>query len=138
MDCRRILVTVHRSAGDKLAVDSLILLVWDWVLFLQRERKCLANCFQSKICGLVSGKLPGANSPSVYIYTVICTSQLHLRLTSVFLLSSLSKQLLHRKSLITRNAKEYRSIQQQNTIIMNKCHKIYQSGRFEKFCFTSP
>ena len=27
-DCRRISVIVHRSASDKLAVDSLVLLVW--------------------------------------------------------------------------------------------------------------
>ena len=32
-------IIIHRSASDNLAVDSLVLLVWDWVLFPARERK---------------------------------------------------------------------------------------------------
>ena len=32
-------VIIHRSASDNLAVDLLVLLVWDWVLFPRRERK---------------------------------------------------------------------------------------------------
>ena len=50
-NCRRISVIVHRSASDKLAVDSLVLLVCGLSLFPpKREKECLANCFQSKIC----------------------------------------------------------------------------------------
>ena len=65
-DCWRISVIVHRSANDKLAVDSLVLLVCGLSLIPSKgEKECLANCFQSKICELVSGKL----SNGVYIYT---------------------------------------------------------------------
>ena len=48
-NCRRISVIVHRSASDKLAVDSLVLLECLWTE-LKREKECLGNCFQSKIC----------------------------------------------------------------------------------------
>ena len=46
---RRISVIVHRSASNKLAVDSLVLLVYGLCLIplLKREKGCLANCFQS-------------------------------------------------------------------------------------------
>ena len=45
---RRISVIVHRSASDKLAVDSLVLLVCGLSLIpLKRKKVCLANCFQS-------------------------------------------------------------------------------------------
>ena len=45
---RRISVIVHRSASDKLAVDSLVLLVCGLNLIpLKRKKGCLANCFQS-------------------------------------------------------------------------------------------
>ena len=45
---RRISVIVCRSASDKLAVDSLALLVCGLSLIpLKREKGCLANCFQS-------------------------------------------------------------------------------------------
>ena len=48
---RLISVIVHRSASDKLAIDSLVLLVCGLSLNpLKREKECLANCFQSKIC----------------------------------------------------------------------------------------
>ena len=44
----RISVIVHRSASDKLAVDSLVLLVCGLSLIpLKRKKGCLANCFQS-------------------------------------------------------------------------------------------
>ena len=58
-DCRRISLIVHRSASDKLAVDSLVLLsLWsESFIPPKREKECLANCFESKICQLVSGKL---------------------------------------------------------------------------------
>ena len=53
---RRISVIVHRSPSDKLAINSLILLVFAPSLIpLKREKECLANCFL-------------ANSPSVYIF----------------------------------------------------------------------
>ena len=45
---RRISVIVHRSASDKLAVDSFVLLVCGLSLIpLKRKKGCLANCFQS-------------------------------------------------------------------------------------------
>ena len=50
-DCWRISVIVHRSANDKLAVDSLVLLVCGLSLILP------GNFFQSTICEHVSGKL---------------------------------------------------------------------------------
>ena len=44
--CRRISVVVHLSASDKLAVDSLVLLLCGLSLILpKREKDCLANCF---------------------------------------------------------------------------------------------
>ena len=44
----RISVIVHRSASDKQAVDSLVLLVCGLSLIpLKREKGCLANCFLS-------------------------------------------------------------------------------------------
>ena len=50
-NCRRISVIVHRSAGDKLTVDSFVLLVCRLSLTPPKiEKECLANCFQSKIC----------------------------------------------------------------------------------------
>ena len=72
-DCGRISVIVHRSASNKLAVDLLVLLVWNWVLFLQREMTksvCLANYFQSKICELVSGKFSKCLYIHSYAYVV--------------------------------------------------------------------
>ena len=64
-DCRRISVIVHRSASEKLAVVHSLGLS----LIPVKERE------------IVSGKVSNerfvnsclANSPSVYIYTVICT-----------------------------------------------------------------
>ena len=50
-NCRRISVIVHRSTGDKLTVDSFVLLVCRLSLTPPKiEKECLANCFQSKIC----------------------------------------------------------------------------------------
>ena len=47
-NCRRISVIVHRSSGDKLAVDSLVLLVCGQSLIPPKiEKECLSNCFQS-------------------------------------------------------------------------------------------
>ena len=44
---RRISVIVHRSASDKQAVDSLVLLVRGLsLILLKREKGCVANCFQ--------------------------------------------------------------------------------------------
>ena len=55
---RRISVMFYRSAGDKLAVNSLVSLVCRLSLVPpNREKECMANCFPSKICELVSGKL---------------------------------------------------------------------------------
>ena len=50
-DSRRISVIVHRSASDKLAVESFTLLA------CLGPRKSVWQGFQSKICELVSGKL---------------------------------------------------------------------------------
>ena len=50
-NCRRISVIAHRSVSDKLAIDSLVLLVCGLSLITPKiEKDCLANCFQSKIC----------------------------------------------------------------------------------------
>ena len=48
---QRVSVIAHRSASDKLAVDSLVLFVRR-LSFIppKREKECLADCFQSKIC----------------------------------------------------------------------------------------
>ena len=98
---RPISLIVHRSAGDKLAVDSLVLLVCGLSLIpLKREKERLANCVQSKNCKLVSDKL------SKCLYTHGYT---HL-ITSSALNEYLSKQLLYRMSLIIRNARGYRSM----------------------------
>ena len=63
-NCRRISVIFHRSASEKLAVYSLVLLTSP-----KRERKNvkLANCFQPKIVNdkQVSGKL----SKCLYIHS---------------------------------------------------------------------
>ena len=67
-NCRRIPVIVHRSASDKLTIDSLVLLICGLSLIPPKiEKECLANCFQSKICNdkLLSGKL----SKSLYIHS---------------------------------------------------------------------
>ena len=95
---------VHRSASDKLAVVHSSYLFEAESYSGQREGKSVWQGFQykSKICELVF-----ANSPSVYIYTVKGTLQLHLRLRVSFG-PYLSKQLLHRMSL--RKAKEYGSM----------------------------
>ena len=68
-----------------------------------------------KICELVL-----ANSPSVYIYTVVRTLWLH----RVCFGPWLSKQLLLRTTPITLNAREYPNG------LYNKYHKIYLSGPF--------
>ena len=50
-NCRRISVIVHRSASDKLTIDSFVLLISGLSLIPPKiEKDCLANCFQSKIC----------------------------------------------------------------------------------------
>ena len=50
-NCRRIPVIVYRSASDKLAIDSFVLLICGLSLISPKiEKDCLANCFQSKIC----------------------------------------------------------------------------------------
>lgn len=53
------------------AVDSLVLLVYG-LIPPKREKKCLANCFQSKVCEFVPGKL----SQCLYMrsYTHLITS----------------------------------------------------------------
>ena len=44
---QRISVIVHRSASDKQAVDSLVLLVCGLsLILLKRKKGCRANCFQ--------------------------------------------------------------------------------------------
>ena len=80
-DCRRIHVIVHQSASDKLAVVHSSSLFGAESISGQGERKSVWQGFQykSKICELLSGKLP-----RVYIYTVERTLQPYLRLTSVF------------------------------------------------------
>ena len=65
-----------------------------------------------------------ANSPSVYKID----SSTHL-ITLSALHDCLSKQLLHRMSLITHNAKKY---------LHNKCHKIYLSGPFGSLSLLHP
>ena len=72
---------IERGARTGLVVDSLVLLVCG-LSFIppKREKECLANRFQLKICELVSGEL----SKCLYIYAVIRTLSLHLCLTSVF------------------------------------------------------
>ena len=73
-NCRQIPVIIHRSASDKLAVDSRVLLGCGLSLIPpKREKECLKTFFQSKICEMCL-----ANSPSVYIYTVTRTLKLHL------------------------------------------------------------
>ena len=50
-NCRRIPVIVYRSASDKLAIDSFVLLICGLSLISPKiEKDCLANCLQSKIC----------------------------------------------------------------------------------------
>ena len=72
-NCRRISVIFHRSASDKQAVDSLVLLVCGPVWWTEsnfpkeRETECLPYCLQSKICGHVSGKL--SKYPYIHSYT---------------------------------------------------------------------
>ena len=66
-DCQRIPLIVHLSIA--LLVDLLVLLVYRLSLIPpKREKECLANCLQSKICDLVSDKLS-----KCLLYTVIRT-----------------------------------------------------------------
>ena len=66
-------VIVHCSASDKLQLQCSCCLFVDWVFFPQRERKeCLANCFQSKVWALVSGKL--SKCVHIHSYTHLTTS----------------------------------------------------------------
>ena len=47
-NCQRISLIVHRSSGDKLAVDSLVLLICRQSLIPpKREKEFLSDCFQS-------------------------------------------------------------------------------------------
>ena len=56
-----------KVSTDKLAVDSLVLLLCGLspIIPRKREKECLANYFQSKICELMSGKL----SKRLYIHS---------------------------------------------------------------------
>ena len=107
LNCRRISVIVHRSASDELAVVHSSCLFRAESYSGQRERKSVWQGFQykSKICELVSGKL----SKCLYIhsYTHLITSS---ALNECLLVHNFPKQLLHRMTLITRNAKENRSM----------------------------
>ena len=102
-DCRRISVIAHRSASDKLTVVHSSCWFGAESYSGQRERKSVWQDFQPKICELVSDKL----SKCLYIhsYTLLITSS---ALNECLLVHNFQKQLLHRMSLITRNAKEYR------------------------------
>ena len=62
-------VIVHRSASDKLAVDSLVLLVWGLSLIPVKERERVPGKVSNQ--RFVNSCL--ANSPSVYVYTVLRT-----------------------------------------------------------------
>ena len=95
----------HRSSSDTLAVSHSSCLFGAESYSGQRERKSVWEGFLWSL-RFVNSCL--ANSPSVYIYTVIRTLQLLLRLTSVvkILVHNFPwNNLLHRMSLITRNAK---------------------------------
>ena len=77
-NCRQISVIVHRSASDKLAVDSLVLLVCGPSLIPQRVRKSVWQIvFNQRFVNdkLVSGKL----SKYLYVpsYTHLITSSAH-------------------------------------------------------------
>ena len=63
-DCQRISVIIHRSASDKLAVVHSSCLFGAESYSGQRERKVSSERFVNSCL---------ANSPSVYIYTVIRT-----------------------------------------------------------------
>ena len=107
-NCRRISVIVHRSASDELAVDSLVLLVCGLSLIPQRERKSvgqIVSIHRFVNDKLVSGKL--SKCLYVHSYTHLITSSAH---NECLLVHNFPKQLLHRMSLITRNAKENRSM----------------------------
>ena len=58
-DGRRISVIAHRSAGDKLAVESFTLLacLGPSLIPVKERKKSAWQGFHSKICELVSGKL---------------------------------------------------------------------------------
>ena len=73
-DCRRISVISHRYASNKLAVDSLTrhACLEGSLIPPKREKECLTNCFQSKICELASGKL--SKSLFMHSYTHLITS----------------------------------------------------------------
>ena len=89
----------------------------------KREEECLVNCFHWwKICELVSGKL--AKCLYIHSYTHLITSSAlnECLLVHIFL--------LHRLSLMTRKRVS-------KVWLYNKCHKIYLSGPFRIFCFTS-
>ena len=91
-NCWRIFVIAHRSASIKLAVDSLVLFVSGLRLIRRRGRKSVWQIVSSQRFKLFK--------------LFICTQLYAL----VSFGPQLSKQLFHRMSLITRNAKGYRSM----------------------------
>ena len=73
-DCRRISVIVHRSASDKLAVESFTRLAcFGPSLIPVKERERVSGKVQLKVSNQRFVNSCLANSLSVKIYTVICT-----------------------------------------------------------------
>ena len=72
-NCRRISVIVHRSASDKLAVYSLVLLVFGFSIIPQRVRTSVWQIVSNQ--RFVNDKLASGNlSKCLYIHSRILTS----------------------------------------------------------------
>ena len=80
-NCRRISVIVHRSASDKVAVDSLVLLVFGFSLIRQRERNSVWQIVSDQ--KFVNDKLVSGNlSNCLYIHSRTRTFYLHVNSSS--------------------------------------------------------
>ena len=110
---RRISVIVHRSASDELARRWLTRLacLWTESVFLQRGRKSVWQIVSNHVKDLwmINSRVSGKLSKYLYVhgYTHLITSS---ALNECLLVHNFPKQLLHRMTLITRNAKENRSM----------------------------
>ena len=86
-NCRRISAIVHRSASDKLAVDSLVLLVFGFSLIPQRERNSVWQIVSDQT--FVNDKLVSGNlSKCLYIHSRTRTFYLHLNSSSTELVTT--------------------------------------------------
>ena len=115
-NCWRISVIVHRSANDKLAVDSLVLLVCGLTLIPPGKFFPIKDLWTRVWQTL-----------QVFVYTQLYAPYDFICAYRESFGPWLSKQLLHRMPLITRNAKSI------EVWLYTKCQKINLSGSIGDF-----